>query len=93
MVAFMIKTGFIKCKTVQIFTHVYTVVLASEMLSSPFVSPKLPCVGRHSEYCTVTVGARQSKLFFEKPSVELCRDILFLNRKQYRLVRGLLTGH
>lgn len=87
----------------QIFTYVDTVVLASERLSSLFASPKLPCVGRlnimvqlkerHSEHNTVPVDVRKSKLFFERPSDKLCRVLVVLNRKQCRLVRGLLTGH
>jgi hypothetical protein len=103
MVAFMKKTCFSKCKTVQIFTYIDTVVLAIERLSSLFATPKLPYVGRlnimvqlkrrHSKHYTVPVDATKSKLFFKRLSDKLCRDLVVLNRKQCRLVRGLLINY
>jgi hypothetical protein len=76
--------------------------------SNPFLGfepaiPIPPCVSslkikewltkKHSKYTAATSGMRQSKLFTERPSEKLSRDLLPSDRKQCRLVTGLLTGH
>jgi hypothetical protein len=83
-------------------------ILAREGSSSPFLDPKLaisvsPCVGRlkvkdwlkerHSEHWAATPGMRQSVLFIGRPSDELSRDLLALDKKQCRLITGVSTGH
>jgi hypothetical protein len=47
------------------------------------------------EFWAATSGMRQLKLYIEGPLEELriYRGLLALNRKQCRLVTGLLTGH
>ncbi|KAL1446432.1 hypothetical protein WDU94_012296 [Cyamophila willieti] len=47
----------------------------------------------HQSYWTHISGHRHSKVMMTGPSSKLTADILKLNRKQIRLVTGLITGH
>jgi hypothetical protein len=40
-----------------------------------------------------TPGIRQQKFCFERPSEELIRELLALDRKLFRPVTGLLSGN
>lgn len=77
-------------------------------LSGPLCSLELgtsisPCIGtfkgkerlqkRHFEHYAASLCTTQPKLFIERPSSKLSWDITALERKQCRLVTGLLTGH
>jgi hypothetical protein len=83
-------------------------ILAREGWNNPFLGPEpailiLPCIGRlkvkewlkegHSKHWAAAPGMRQSKLFIGWPSDILFRGLSALDRKQCRLVIGLLTGH
>jgi hypothetical protein len=48
---------------------------------------------RRCKCWAAAAGTRQLKLFIEMPLDKLSRDLLALDRKQCRLVTGLLTGH
>jgi hypothetical protein len=82
--------------------------LAREGSSSPFLGPEpaisiSSCVSRlkvkewlkerHPEHWAAALGMMQSKHFIRRPSDKPSRDLLALDRKQCRLLTGLLTGH
>jgi hypothetical protein len=79
--------------------------VAREGLSSPFLSPNQQiqsCVGRlkvkeclkerHCEHWATAPDVRQLKLFVGRLD-KLSSNLITLDRKQCRLVTGLLTGH
>jgi hypothetical protein len=69
---------------------------------NPVISVSM-CVGRlkvkkwlkekHSKHWATMPGMKQPKLLLGNPSDKLSRDLMALDRKQHRLVLGLLTGH
>jgi hypothetical protein len=82
--------------------------LGREGSRSSFLGPEpaisiSPCVDRlkvkkwlmkrHSEHWAATAGMRQSKLLIGRLCDKLSMDIVTLERKQCRPVKGLLTGN
>ena len=47
----------------------------------------------HRKLWQSTAGCRQAKMFLHGPDKQLSRFALRLNRKQLRILVGLLTGH
>jgi hypothetical protein len=46
----------------------------------------------HKKYCGSLTGLRQAEGFLQGPSVRRTKEVLKLNRHQFRWVTGLLTG-